>query len=147
NDTLRNRITEKDIVALMPDDVKAEHRRLADQVESLDRQKPKRYPTARAIGESGRQPLASYFLHRGNVDSKGTAMTPGVLSVVSDTDWNFLSPPDNAKSSWRRRGFAEWLTSPQNPLAARVMVNRIWQHHFGEGIVRTPSNFGKLGER
>jgi hypothetical protein len=41
---------------------------------------------------------------------------------------------------------AEWLVSRQNPLTARVMVNRIWQHHFGEGIVRTPSNFGKLGE-
>ena len=40
---------------------------------------------------------------------------------------------------------AEWIASPANPLTARVMVNRIWQHHFGEGIVRTPNNFGKLG--
>ena len=48
---------------------------------------------------------------------------------------------------WRRRGFAEWLASSENPLTARVMVNRIWQHHFGEGIVRTPNNFGKMGER
>jgi len=45
-----------------------------------------------------------------------------------------------------RRELGEWLSSPRNPLAARVMVNRIWQHHFGEGIVRTPSNFGHLGD-
>ena len=42
---------------------------------------------------------------------------------------------------------AEWLTRPDNPLTARVMVNRIWQHHFGDGIVATPSNSGKLGGR
>jgi len=46
-----------------------------------------------------------------------------------------------------RREFAEWIASPENPVSARVIVNRIWQHHFGEGIVRTPSNFGELGER
>ena len=45
-----------------------------------------------------------------------------------------------------RRELGEWLSSPRNPLSARVMVNRIWQHHFGEGIVRTPSNFGHLGD-
>ena len=52
-----------------------------------------------------------------------------------------------AQTTWRRRGFAEWVASPDNPLTARVMVNRLWQHHFGEGIVRTPSNFGKMGEQ
>ena len=50
------------------------------------------------------------------------------------------------KSSWRRKGLAAWIASPENPLTARVMVNRIWQHHFGEGLVRTPNNFGRMGE-
>ena len=71
-------------------------------------------------------------------------MDPGTLSVLGD--FKFPEPPANATSTWRRRGLAEWLTRRDNPLTARVMVNRIWQHHFGEGIVRTPSNFGKLGE-
>ena len=74
-------------------------------------------------------------------------MQPGVLTVASRGEWSFPAPPADAPTSWRRRGFAEWLASPDNPLTARVMVNRIWQHHFGEGIVRTPSNFGKMGER
>jgi hypothetical protein len=74
-------------------------------------------------------------------------MSAGILSVANPGEYAFPTPPADAKSTWRRRGFAEWLTSPENPLPARVMVNRIWQHHFGEGIVRTPSNFGKMGEQ
>ena len=56
-----------------------------------------------------------------------------MLSVISGTDYEFPAPPPNAKSSYRRRGLAEWLVSQQNPLTARVMVNRIWQNHFGKG--------------
>jgi hypothetical protein len=52
--------------------------------------------------------------------------------------------PGDGKSSGRWQ-LAEWLSSPKNPLTARVMVNRIWQHHFGEGLVRSPNNFGKQG--
>jgi len=91
--------------------------------------------------------VASYFLQRGIIGAKGSLMQPGVLTVASPAEYVFPGPPSEAKTTWRRRGFAEWLTAPENPLTARVMVNRIWQHHFGEGIVRTPSNFGKMGER
>ena len=73
-------------------------------------------------------------------------MTPGVLSAATAAEYVYPTPPADAKTTWRRRGFAEWLASPENPLTSRVMVNRLWQHHFGEGIVRTPSNFGKMGE-
>ncbi len=130
----------------MPEEIKLKHKELTNQIRALDRQKPKQYPTARAIGEDSRQARPTYFLYRGSVDSKGPEVKPGVLSVASENEYEFPAPPTNAKSSWRRRGLAEWLISPKNPLTARVMVNRIWQHHFGEGIVRTPSNFGKLGE-
>lgn len=55
-------------------------------------------------------------------------------------------PPVSGHTSGRRRALAEWLVSPENPLTARVIVNRIWHHHFGRGIVATLDNFGKMGE-
>ena len=146
NDSLRNRITEKDIVALMDDSIRHKHREIVDQITTVEKQKPAPFPVARAISETGREPRPSYFLHRGSVETKGPEVRPGILSVAAEKEWEFPSPPVDAKSSWRRRAFAEWLTSSQNPLTARVMVNRMWQHHFGEGIVRTPSNLGKMGE-
>jgi hypothetical protein len=147
SDTTRKLVTEADIVALMPAGVKAQHADVKAQIAVLDKQRPRALPTALAIGERGRTPQATFFLHRGSPDSPGSEMTPGVLSVASETEWTFEPPPPDAKSSWRRRGLAEWLVSKDNPLTARVMMNRLWQHHFGEGIVRTPSNFGKMGER
>jgi mono/diheme cytochrome c family protein len=145
-DSLRAKITEKDIVALMPADVRTKHAGVKAEIAQVEATKPAPYATARAIGEGGREPRPSYFLHRGSSDAKGSMMTPGILSVTSEKEFDFPAPPPDAKTSWRRRGFAEWLVSPDNPLTARVMVNRLWQHHFGEGIVRTPSNFGKMGD-
>ena len=74
-------------------------------------------------------------------------MKPGVLTSPAAQNGSSPKRHQTRATTWRRRGFAEWLASSDNPLTARVMVNRIWQHHFGEGIVRTPSNFGKMGER
>jgi hypothetical protein len=143
--SLRKLVKEEDVVALMPADVKAEHATIKAEIQALERQKPRRPPTARAIGERGRNPQPSFFLHRGSQDARGSRMTPGVLTVASNGEWPFPAPPEDAQSSWQRKGFAEWLVSPDNPLTSRVMVNRLWQHHFAEGIVRTPSNFGKMG--
>ena len=139
-------IREEDLIAEMPLQARAKRELLQAQIDDLDKQKPK-LETAMAMTEAGREAPASYFLHRGNIGQKGSKMTPGVLSVAYDGEWNFPAPPAGATTSYRRAGFAEWVTSPDNPLTARVMVNRIWQNHFGEGIVRTPSNFGKMGER
>jgi Protein of unknown function (DUF1553)/Protein of unknown function (DUF1549)/Planctomycete cytochrome C len=80
-------------------------------------------------------------------DQKSFLVEPGYLQVLV----NHTSPPPIARppksggSSGRRRALAEWISSPDNPLTARVMVNRIWHWHFGRGIVPTPSNFGKMG--
>jgi mono/diheme cytochrome c family protein len=144
--SLRKLVTESHLVALMPEDVKGQHAAVKAEIAALEKQKPRRLATARAIGERGREPRPVHFLHRGSPDAPGSAVTPGVLSVAHRGEWNFPTPPADATSSWRRRGFAEWLVHKDNPLTARVMVNRLWQHHFGEGIVRTPSSFGKMGE-
>ncbi|MFM8393551.1 MAG: PSD1 and planctomycete cytochrome C domain-containing protein, partial [Acidobacteriota bacterium] len=143
-DRQAHRFNEKEMIARMPAAEKEKHEKLSTQISQLEGQKPKPFATTRAITEKSRVAPPTWFLHRGSVESRGPAMDPGTLSILGD--FNFPEPPPNSSTSWRRRGLAEWLTRRDNPLTARVMVNRLWQHHFGEGIVRTPSNFGKLGE-
>jgi hypothetical protein len=75
---------------------------------------------------------------RGRYDRLGQVQPRGVPEL--------FSAPAPAMEGSGRPVLAKWVASPNNPLTARVMVNRIWQHHFGEGLVRTPNNFGKLGE-
>ena len=81
-------------------------------------------------------------------DQKSFVVEPGYLRVLtSGAPPAVARPPKNAVSSGRRRALAEWIASSENPLTARVMVNRIWHWHFGRGIVRTPSNFGLMGAK
>ena len=93
------------------------------------------------------QPPLSYFLLRGDPESRGSVMQPGFVAVATYGTPPTELPPADGHTSGRRRALAEWLTSPENPLTARVMVNRIWQHHFGRGIVSTLDNFGKMGTK
>lgn len=74
---------------------------------------------------------------------------PGIFSVLDSPSTGVIpavSRSSGAKGSGRRSVLAEWITHPKNPLAARVLVNRVWQHHFGQGLVRTPSDLGLKGE-
>ncbi len=88
----------------------------------------------------------SYFLIRGDAESRGSRMEPGFVTVATYGNPPAALPPSHGRTSGRRRALAAWIASPDNPLAARVMANRIWHHHFGRGIVATPNNFGKMGE-
>ena len=123
-----------------------QHEKLRLEIAQLEESRPEPYPAAMTITEDGPEPLPSYFLHRGSPGNKGSLMSPGVLTVASWSGVDFPPAPREASSSGRRRTFAGWVASPKNPLPARVLVNRLWQHHFGEGIVRTPSNFGATGQ-
>ncbi|HLK69241.1 MAG TPA: PSD1 and planctomycete cytochrome C domain-containing protein [Bryobacteraceae bacterium] len=93
------------------------------------------------------QAPASYFLIRGDAEARGPLMKPGFIDVITYGNPPTEDPPADGRTSGRRRALAEWLGSPENPLTARVMANRIWSHHFGRGIVATPDNFGKMGEK
>jgi hypothetical protein len=143
----RTNIDEKDLVAAMTEAERTAHAAVKKEIEAMEKERPAPLPAAMTITENGRDALPSYFLYRGDVSSKGSLMKPGALAVASWGDFPAPEPPGESSTSYRRRAFAEWVTSPENPLTARVMVNRIWQHHFGRGIVATPSNFGKTGER
>ena len=100
------------------------------------------------LTEADKVPV-TYLFHRGDPKQAKDAIPPGGLSVISPSGKPLEIPakdPD-LPSSGRRLAFARWLTSGTNPLVARVLVNRVWQHHFGRGIVGTPSDFGVMGER
>jgi hypothetical protein len=88
----------------------------------------------------------SYFLVRGDPNSKGSLMKPGFITVATYGNPPTVLPPADGHTSGRRRALAEWLASSENPLTPRVIVNRIWHHHFGRGIVPTLDNFGKMGD-
>ena len=88
----------------------------------------------------------SYFLIRGDTEARGSLMQPGFVQVATYGNPPTAIPPADCHTSGRRRALAEWLGSPENPLTARVIVNRIWHHHFGRGIVATLDNFGRMGE-
>ena len=89
----------------------------------------------------------SYLLIRGDPNNRGSVLKPGFVTAVTYGNPPTEIAPSDGRTSGRRRALAEWLASPQNPLTARVIVNRIWHHHFGRGIVATLDNFGKMGDR
>src|SRR5205823_9071370 len=98
NDTLAHRIEDSQILALMTEEERRKHAELSAQIAALEEQKPAPFAAAMATTDTGRTPLPSYFLQRGAIDSKGAVMTPGVLSVASEAEYRFPTPPDTAKT-------------------------------------------------
>jgi hypothetical protein len=97
----------------------------------------------------------TYFLQRGDPNQKRGVATAGFLQVLErngkdESCWRLTPPPGWKRTSFRRAALAAWLTDAKDGaghLAARVIVNRLWQHHFGRGIVATPNDFGIQGEK
>ncbi|MBL8294700.1 MAG: PSD1 domain-containing protein [Bryobacterales bacterium] len=112
-----------------------------------EKAKLKERPKIRALFDLGPQPPPNRVLLRGDPVSPGALVEPGVLSVLSEglTPYQPVSLQHASHTTGRRLGLARWLTDPRHPLTARVMVNRIWQQHFGEGLVSSSGNFGKMG--
>lgn len=99
---------------------------------------------ALAVTEPGPVAPVTHLLRRGNPGSLGEEVQPGFPGVLGASVPTVI-PPASGRSSGRRRALADWIASPDNPLTARVIVNRVFQHHFGRGLVRTPSDFGVQG--
>jgi hypothetical protein len=87
-------------------------------------------------------PRPIHLLHRGDVREPGAPAVPGVLPLGADSEWRI---PVDASEAERRAALARWLTDRDHPLVWRSIVNRIWQYHFGRGIVATPNDFGRMG--
>jgi len=108
-------------------------------------------PRIRALWSRG-DPSPAWLLRRGNYLKPGPAVRPDVPAVLAAAGFSFQianneESPESGLRTGRRLAFARWITHPQHPLTARVIVNRVWKHHFGHGLVRTLDNFGVAGER
>ena len=101
------------------------------------------------VREDGPEPPATHLLVRGDPHSPAQEVAPRFPAVVCRDDAAAVvpAPVPGRKTSGRRKRLAEWIASPTNPLTARVLVNRLWRHHFGRGIVATPNDFGRTGAR
>ncbi len=101
-------------------------------------------PRGYFMHEPDPSPPATHLLIRGSAANPGPEVGPAFPAILSDT---VFRPEPRNRSSGRRLALARWLADPQNPLTPRVIVNRIWQKHFGFGLVRSPSDFGARGEK
>ncbi len=123
----------------------AEYRRLRDALLGM---RPPGLETTLVLcaRSNGITPPDTHILIRGNAHSEGRLVKPGIPHVLGADEFS-PQPTVHGESSGLRLAFAEWLTDPENPTSTRVAANRIWQHHFGRGLVRSSDDFGFLGTR
>jgi hypothetical protein len=93
-----------------------------------------------------RPPEVAHVLQRGDPSQQGPVVSPGALAAIAGMDADLGLPSDSPEAE-RRKRLAAWVAHPKNPLFARVIVNRLWHHHFGVGLVETPNDFGFNGGR
>ena len=111
------------------------------------RAKKPREEFLRALVESDRNVPETRLFHRGDFQQPKQVVAPAALTVLSGPSGAHRFPLDSDRvgTTGRRSAFANWLTNGEHPLVARVIVNRVWMHQFGRGIVATPADFGRLG--
>ena len=132
--------------ALLGPERHGEYTQLLHRIGELKRQRIDA-PSALCVTEVGPNPPETMLLKRGNPQSPGEKVVPAFLSSLGGGVASIPAPAPGATTSGRRLALANWIAAPDNRLSSRVMVNRLWQHLFGRGIVRSPNNFGLLGDR
>jgi hypothetical protein len=112
---------------------------MVGKLQSLEETRARLRAPRQVFAGVSRKPDPTFVLRRGDPEQRLQAIGPRVPRILDSLH------VDEAQDGPRRMALAGWLTSPANPLTARVLVNRVWQYHFGEGLVRTPSDFGLSG--
>ena len=144
---LKKRVTPNDaeIRAALPQAEVGPLKELDSQLASLRRERPV-FTTGLLMTDAEGSPPATRVLHQGRHQDPRDAVEPGFPSALDPQPARIDSAP-NSKTHGRRLALARWIVSRENPLTARVLVNRIWQQHFGTGLVSTPNDFGFAGTR
>ena len=130
----------------LPGDIGQRLAELRNELEAIQKKTPREIPRAVAVLEGGPPGTPHEGFHDAQVYLRGNHANPGKTVPRGFPISIAGSNPPEIKEGSGRRELAAWLISPENPLSARVMVNRIWQHHFGVGLVRTSANFGAMGD-
>ncbi len=134
----------EEIAARLPEGRRARYEELLAAIRA-QRELLARLP-AKVYAVTPRQPEVAHVLLRGDPARPGAVVAAGGVRAVAGPDADFRLPPEAPEAECRRR-LAAWVTHPKNPLFARVIVNRLWHHHFGVGLVDTPNDFGFNGGR
>ncbi|MBL8798933.1 MAG: DUF1553 domain-containing protein [Planctomycetia bacterium] len=137
-------ILRKNTPALLNQETFDRYANLRRERDKLERTKPSSMAMALCITEEAKV-RETFVLMRGNPAAKGDRVEPGFPQVLGGATPELPAPAATAKTAGRRRVLADWIANPANPLTARVMVNRLWQHHFGRGLVRSASDYGYRG--
>jgi hypothetical protein len=132
----------KELKARLDKADKEEKKKIEAQIKEISEQKVN-VDWALVVRENGSQIPQTHLLLRGNASAPGPIVQPAFLSVLGGQP--ATPAKTNGSTTGLRIALANWLTSKNHPLTARVMVNRLWQHHFSRGIVPTPDDFGKTG--
>ncbi len=138
--------TQKEIVQALTDDERQAYETATAQADQLKKTyKPPEVPHGRIVVERLADLKPSHLMVRGDFRREGPEVFPAYPRIVDLSGDAVAAPAPDAATTTRRSQLARWITSPDNPLTARVIVNRLWQHHFGRGLVETASDFGKMG--
>ena len=140
-------VNEPELVAELSSQDQARRNDLKQQLETLASEIGKLEARAQreVYTQASAQPLETFFLPRGDVTKPGTTMLPGTTQALAACVHSDFELAASAGDLERRRQFANWVTHPDNPLFHRVIVNRLWQWHFGNGFVATSSDLGFNG--
>jgi len=131
---------------LLKGEPKAKYSELKAELEKFKSLYPGEMPIGIGMRDLSGQAPKTFVLKAGAYDAPTEEVQPGALSIL-DPDPARIPDVNGRNTTGRRTALANWLTDPANPLPARVMVNRLWHYHFGQGIVATPSDFGAMGQR
>jgi hypothetical protein len=134
------------VAAALKGEKRKEWDALNEELKKFEHLHPGALPLGTGITDLGRSAPKTYLLKAGSWEAPVDEVEPGFLSILNAAPAPVFAPP-HLNSTGRRTALARLLTEPANPLTARVMVNRVWQHHFAQGIAATPSDFGFKGER
>jgi len=139
-------IADRQLTALMTPKERQDHTQLTQQWNRIKQRKPLELPMGRVMRQRPDDAGQSFSYIRGDFRRKGPAVQAAFLRIINPDNQTVQAVDSKSPKAGQRSQLARWITRPDNPLLTRVIVNRIWQHHFSHGLSPTDSDFGVMGD-